>query len=50
LEVNAIIKDFNSKNIEYKVKFEKNNGLIVARDGILFEATLNTINNKGKKV
>jgi 3'(2'), 5'-bisphosphate nucleotidase len=50
LEVNAIIKDFNSKNIEYKVKFEKNNGLIVARDDILFEATLNTINNKGKKV
>jgi hypothetical protein len=44
--VNAIIKDFDSKNIEYKGKFEKNNGLIVARDNTLSQTTLYIINEE----
>ena len=48
IEVNAIIKDFDSKNIEYKGKFEKNNGLIVARDNTLSQTTLYTINEESR--
>jgi len=50
LEVNAVIKDFDSKNIEYKAKFEKNNGLVIARDRTLLEATLHVINNMEREI
>lgn len=49
-EVNAAIKDFDDRNIEYQGGFEKNNGLVVARDSGLLEVTLNTINNTEKKI
>ncbi len=49
-EVNAMIKDFDAKNIEYQGRFEKNNGLIVTRDSKLLEATIHTINNTEKKI
>jgi fructose-1,6-bisphosphatase/inositol monophosphatase family enzyme len=45
-EVGAIVKDFNGNDLQYTGDFEKNNGLIVARDKNLLELVIGIVNNK----